>query len=208
MQTTRASPKSIRCSNSINSTSRYSQTHASNKRDAFTIQWHAQNKHKLCIQSHAHASRHAKRMHRTSIKQAEAKHVQDKHKTCRMWHTVVCTRQRRNNQTHAQNKYEACRTPTELLSCTCLASDCWRSNLSDVEYIYSIKKLNVCWGTNTVFIPKGIPKRISAVFQSGSQHYVSITWRYNSGVNANCGQTVVKRYPLKSCVFCLLSYRS
>jgi hypothetical protein len=36
---------------------------------------------------------------------------------------------------------------------------------------------------------------------------VSITWRYNSGGNANCGQTVVKRYPLKSCasVFCLLS---
>ena len=27
---------------------------------------------------------------------------------------------------------------------------------------------------------------------------VSITWRY-------CGQTVIKRYPLKSCVFCLLS---
>ena len=33
---------------------------------------------------------------------------------------------------------------------------------------------------------------------------VSITWRYNSGVNANGGQNVVKRYPLKSCVFGLL----
>jgi hypothetical protein len=49
-------------------------------------QWHAQNKHNLCIQSHAYASRHAKRMHRASMKQAEAKHVQDKHKTCRQSH--------------------------------------------------------------------------------------------------------------------------
>jgi hypothetical protein len=33
------------------------------------------------------------------------------------------------------------------------------------------------------------------------QHY----WRYNSGVHANYGQTLVKRYPWKSCVFGQLS---
>ena len=35
-----------------------------------------------CIQSHAYASLHTKHMHKTSIKHAEAKHPQDKHKTC------------------------------------------------------------------------------------------------------------------------------
>jgi hypothetical protein len=55
----------------------------------------------------------------------------------------------------------------------------------------------------------GFEKTWPSLFRNSLQtrggNQVSITWRYNSGVNANCGQTVVKRYPLKSCVFCLLS---
>ena len=50
-------------------------------------------------------------------------------------------------------------------------------------------------------LAEGIGRR--PVGRGGRQ--VSITWRYNSGVNANYGQTVLKRYPLKSYVFCLLS---
>ena len=69
----------------------------------------AQTMHTIaCIRQQA-CQTQAQHKHEASRSQACARQAQN-------MHTVACTRQRRNNQTHAQNKYEACRTPAHFKS--------------------------------------------------------------------------------------------